>query len=120
MGTTRAKGGWGRARSIQTHIYRGPEGEEAGDEEKETERERSGETGRKDTRSYREPRQRWRNGDWEERQTEIEKDGGRALEREGERACEIEANTKGITMTLNPSYLAFIKAKVRALYRQEP
>lgn len=39
--------------------------------------------------------ERWRNADGEERKTEIEKDGDRELEREGERSYKIEATPRG-------------------------
>lgn len=106
-------------RSIQTHIHRGPEGEGAGDEEKETERERNGETGRKDTCSDKEPGQRDGEMEMGKRDRQRQRKMVTKSCRERERPCEIEANTKGTTMTPNPSK-APIKTKVRAPCGQEP
>lgn len=84
----------GRARSIQTHIHRGPE---RGGRLRKGNRKRKKWGDREEGHMLIQGAQaeRWRNADGEERKTEIEKDGDRELEREGERSYKIEATPRG-------------------------
>lgn len=94
MGTTRAKGSWGE-RGPSKHIY--TEAQRRGGRLRKGNRKRKKWGDREEGHMLIQGAQaeRWRNADGEERKTEIEKDGDRELEGEGERSYKIEATPRG-------------------------